>query len=93
MKTKELMNMVDQAVQDPEVKQDADLSKALIQAYKDLDNGKDIKGVAQGLDDSLSLYLMTHEYKAPQAIVDLIKTMKNDANSFWKGTGISNLFW
>ena len=93
MKTKELMDRIDQTAQDPEVKKDADLEQGLLLAYKDLANGKDMKGVALKLDNSISMYLMTHEYKAPQAVIDLVKAMKNDANSFWKGTGISNLFW
>lgn len=93
MKTNELMDLIDQTAQDTEVKENTDLSNVLTDAYKDLDKGKDIKSVAVKLDSAVSKYLMTHEYKAPKAIIDLVKAMKNDSNSFWKGTGVSQLFW
>ena len=93
MTEKELMQLIDEAAKDETVKNDASLFDSLTKAYKDLDNGKTVKEVSLSLSQNLSMYLMTHKYKAPQVIVELIKAMKNDSNSFWKGTGISQLFW
>ena len=93
MKTQELMDLIDQTAQDEAVKNDPELFEELTLAYKGLDEGKDVKIVVQRLSSSLSHYLMKHEYKAPQALITLMKAMQNDANSFWKGTGISQLFW
>ena len=93
MKQAEFLELIDKTANDPEVKKDPDLFKGLTKAYQDLDNGKGIKEVALKLDSTISWYLMTHEYKAPQAIVDLAKALKDDSNSFWKGTGIEKLFW
>lgn len=93
MKQQELLDLIDKTANDPEVKANSELFKSLITAYQELDSGKNLKGVAVKLDDTISKYLMTHEYKAPKAIIDLAKALKDDSNSSWKGTGIQKLFW
>lgn len=93
MKIEVLMELIDKAANDEKVKTDEDLSSGLMWAYKELDNGKSIKIVTRKLDDILSMYLITHSYQAPRVIIDLIKFMKKDSDSFWKGTGITNLFY
>jgi len=93
MKAQELMTLIDQAAQDETVKKDPQLFQDLMDAYKELDADKDIKIVIRKLDTNTSRYLMTHEYKAPEGLLKLAKAIQKDANGFWKGTGISKLFW
>jgi len=93
MKSQELMALIDEAAQDETVKKDPQLFQCLMDAYKNLDNGKDTKYVIRKLDSDTSEYLMTHDYKAPEALLNLAKAIKKDANGFWKGTSLMNLFW
>jgi len=93
MKAQELMTLIDQAAQNETIKKDPQLFQGLMDAYKDLDNGKDIKTVIHKLDGDTSRYLMTHEYKAPEVLLTLAKAIKKDANGFWNGTGLAQLLW
>ncbi|MFC6176824.1 bacteriocin immunity protein [Companilactobacillus huachuanensis] len=94
MDKNELMKLIDNAAQDETVKSDQGLFNALMLAYKDLDNDEEeIRCVVRKLGGVVSTYLMTHQYKAPQDLMLLAKAIQKDDQSFWKGTGISHLFW
>ncbi|WP_338216015.1 bacteriocin immunity protein [Companilactobacillus muriivasis] len=93
MDKNELMKLIDNAARDETVKSDKGLFDALLLAYKDLDNGKEVRGVVRKLGGVVSTYLMTHQYKASDSLMALAKAVQVDDQKFWKGTGISHLFW
>jgi len=93
MDKNELMKLIDNAARDETVKSDKGLFDALLLAYKDLDNGKEVRGVVRKLGGVVSTYLMTHQYKASDSLMELAKAVQVDDQKFWKGTGISHLFW
>jgi len=93
MDKNELMKLIDNAAQDETVKNDKGLFDALLLAYKDLDNGKEVRSVVRKLGGVVSTYLMTHQYKASDSLMVLAKAVQVDDQKFWKGTGISHLFW
>lgn len=93
MDKKSLMDLIDQVANEDEVKHDTGLSNALLAAYRDLDNDKEVRNVVRKLGGILSTYFMTHQYKASQPVLDLAKAVQKDDQNFWKGTGLSKLFW
>jgi len=93
MDKNEFMKLIDNAAQDETVKSDQGLFNALLLAYKDLDNGKEVRSVVRKLGGVVSTYLMTHQYKASDSLMALAKAVQVDDQKFWKGTGISHLFW
>jgi len=93
MDKNELMKLIDNAAQDETVKSDQGLFSALLLAYKNLDNDKEVRDVVRKLGGVISTYLMTHQYKAPNDLMALAKAVQMDDQKFWKGTGISHLFW
>ncbi|HCD08344.1 MAG TPA: hypothetical protein DEQ50_08830 [Lactobacillus sp.] len=88
-----LMTLIDNASKDKVVKKDSKLFASLVSSYKDLDDDKDIKVVVRKLSGSISSYLMTHKYESPKDLIKLASAMRKTNNNFWKGTGITKLFW
>lgn len=93
MDKKSLMDLIDTTANEDEVKSDTGLSSALLVAYRDLNDDKEIRNVVRKLGSTLSAYLMTHQYKASPSVMNLAKVVQKDDQNFWKGTGLSKLFW
>jgi len=91
-KSTKLMEMINETSKDEAVKNNHELLKILMNSYRDLENGKGTREVCLKLNSSISTYLMTNKYQAPRAIVELSSKIQKDANSFWKGTGIIEMF-
>ncbi|CAJ1175194.1 hypothetical protein CPR19092_LGOLGGFK_00064 [Companilactobacillus paralimentarius] len=70
-KTEKLMRLVDTAAQEDVVKADKDLYGAMMKAYKDLSEDKNIVSVSGKLSSQINRYLLTHQYKAPKSVVEL----------------------
>jgi len=53
MDKNEFMKLIDNAAQDETVKSDQGLFNALLLAYKDLDNGKEVRSVGRAVSGNL----------------------------------------
>lgn len=92
MKRQELLDLIQQTCLDKEVATDTALTTKLFRAYRDLEDGKEVRLVCQEINNMISKYLILNKYKAPNALLVLAKSTEKDANSVLKGTGLSNLF-
>ncbi|MGT2911470.1 bacteriocin immunity protein [Streptococcus cameli] len=79
------------ALLDPQVAQDADLYKMCLAAKKELENGDPENLVYARLNKSLSFYLLSHEYTAPQSVLDLLQTIGKSEQVYRSQAGLANL--
>ncbi|MFT8872556.1 MAG: bacteriocin immunity protein [Sporolactobacillus sp.] len=81
-KRKEIFEQMNKAYADEAVKDNADLSKVLLDYAQALEEGRDYKLLCVKLSSALNAYLLTHHFKAPQSIIDLYYKVANDAAQY-----------
>ncbi|CAJ1175574.1 hypothetical protein FD33_GL001265 [Companilactobacillus paralimentarius DSM 13238 = JCM 10415] len=90
-KTEKLMRLVDTAAQEDVVKADKDLYGAMMKAYKDLSEDKNIVSVSGKLSSQINRYLLTHQYKAPKSVVELGQKLQKPIADRWGHVNPMNL--
>lgn len=76
---------------DPEVQEHPDCLQLFVDAKNRLDKDEAEWFVAARLSESISLYLMTHEYKVPEKVLDFSKELAS-APAKYRGA-MSVPFW
>ena len=75
---------------DPEVKKDPELLALIEEPLLNLKKDWPINLISAKFSSSLTAYLLGHQLKAPQIIIDLHKLMAGEAAAY-KGTAISSI--
>ncbi|MDR3240620.1 MAG: bacteriocin immunity protein [Lactobacillaceae bacterium] len=89
-KIQTIMQLIDAAYGDAEVKKFPDLQKLLMDWYKDLQNDEPISKVFPRMKTQISWYALEHEGKLPQAIGKIFNAIAV-SSEFYEGTAFQAL--
>ena len=77
-----LLNELKDVLNDPEVKNNQDLTNILIPFKIKLEHGEEYKLICTKLSNAITLYLNTNKFKAPKSVLDLYNNIANAANKY-----------
>lgn len=81
-KEKTVFKAISKAYSDQEIQNDPELSRILLTSARSLENGEDHRLVCIKLSHSISHYLLTHEFKAPDTLTKLYTYIIKEAESY-----------
>jgi len=89
MTEKELFNEIIKTCANPEIERDIEIRSRLLRLSRQLENGTNYKLVCVRLSNYISFYLASHWLRAPQALLDLARTISDDADNYRGATSDS----
>lgn len=91
MKEQKFISLLDTALNDSEIQQNNECLELLEEAKWRLNKGEPINFVTARLHENIAQYLVSHNYKAPKALITLSKSF-SDAPAKYRGN-MSIAFW